>query len=223
MLKFNNTSITNTKHFLHITNILKNNTKQKQITTILSTPTKITNHLITIIKKTINNQNTLPNINNTKHIFTKLLTKLTTTQPKFPLTQLKTFINQKFTQIKHVLHNINLLKQYPNNINTTLIYHNKKISITIITNILKTHNHNITIINPIKKLLTIKHYLKSTINITKSTHHITTNHIPTNHIILITNFTTNNKKNKLIILKHNNSNYSTTILTTYLHTNYYKI
>ncbi len=72
-------------------------------------PAKITNHLVAMIEKTISGQDALPNISDAERIFAELLTGLAAAQPGFPLAQLKTFVDQEFAQIKHVLHGISLL------------------------------------------------------------------------------------------------------------------
>lgn len=223
ILGFNNASITGTRHFLHITSVLRDGTERKRITAILSTPTGVAGRLITVVRGAVDNRSTLPGVDSTRHVFTRLLAKLTTTRPKFPLTRLGAFISRRFTRVGRILRNVDLLKRYPSDVGTTLVYHNRGVSVTVVTNILRTHNRGIAIVSPIRGLLTIKRCLRSAISVTRSAHHVTTDHVPTSRVILVTNFATNGRGNRLIILKHGNSSCSTTILTTYLHTSYYRV
>lgn len=88
-----------------------------------------------MIEKTISGQDALPNISDAERIFAELLTGLAAAQPGFPLAQLKTFVDQEFAQIKHVLHGISLLGQCPDSINAALICRGEKMSIAIIRRI----------------------------------------------------------------------------------------
>ncbi len=57
--------------------------------------------------------------------------------PVSPLAQLKTFVEQEFAQIKHVLHGISLLGQCPDSINAALICRGEKLSIAIMAGLLR--------------------------------------------------------------------------------------
>lgn len=116
VLKFGGTSVANAERFLRVADILESNARQGQVATVLSAPAKITNHLVAMIEKTISGQDALPNISDAERIFAELLTGLAAAQPGFPLAQLKTFVDQEFAQIKHVLHGISLLGQCPDSI-----------------------------------------------------------------------------------------------------------
>lgn len=84
-LKSGGTLMTNAECFLRVADISESNTRQEQAATVLSTPAEITSHLVAIIERTIGDQGALPNIGDTKRIFTELLTGLTAVQPRLPL------------------------------------------------------------------------------------------------------------------------------------------
>lgn len=104
-----------------------------------------------MIEKTISGQDALPNISDAERIFAELLTGLAAAQPGFPLAQLKTFVDQEFAQIKHVLHGISLLGQCPDSINAALICRGEKMSIAIMAGVLEARGHNVTVIDPVEK------------------------------------------------------------------------
>ena len=137
VLKFGGTSVANAERFLRVADILESNARQGQVATVLSAPAKITNHLVAMIEKTISGQDALPNISDAERIFAELLTGLAAAQPGFPLAQLKTFVDQEFAQIKHVLHGISLLGQCPDSINAALICRGEKMSIAIMAGVLE--------------------------------------------------------------------------------------
>ena len=136
VLKFGGTSVANAERFLRVADILESNARQGQVATVLSAPAKITNHLVAMIEKTISGQDALPNISDAERIFSELLQGLADAQPGFPLAQLKTFVEQEFAQIKHVLHGISLLGQCPDSINAALICRGEKLSIAIMAGLL---------------------------------------------------------------------------------------
>lgn len=212
VLKFGGTSVANAERFLRVADILESNAKQGQVATVLSAPAKITNHLVAMIEKTIGGQDALPNISDAERIFSELLNGLADIQPGFPLLQLKAFVETEFAQLKHVLHGISLLGQCPDSINAAIICRGEKLSIAIMAELLKARGHNVTVINPVEKLLAVGHYLESTVDITESTRRIAASRIPADHMILMAGFTAGNEKGELVVLGRNGSDYSAAVL-----------
>ena len=212
VLKFGGTSVANAERFLRVADILESNAKQGQVATVLSAPAKITNHLVAMIEKTIGGQDAAPNISDAERIFSELLNGLAEAQPGFPLAQLKTFVEQEFAQLKHVLHGISLLGQCPDSINAAIICRGEKLSIAIMSELLQARGHSVTVINPVEKLLAVGHYLESTVDITESTRRIAASRIPADHMILMAGFTAGNEKGELVVLGRNGSDYSAAVL-----------
>lgn len=212
VLKFGGTSVANAERFLRVADILESNAKQGQVATVLSAPAKITNHLVAMIEKTIGGLDAVPNISDSERIFSELLNGLADAQPGFPVAQLKTLVEQEFAQLKHVLHGISLLGQCPDSINAAIICRGEKLSIAIMAELLKARGHNVTVINPVEKLLAIGHYLESTVDITESTRRIAASRIPADHMILMAGFTAGNDKGELVVLGRNGSDYSAAVL-----------
>ncbi|RJT23052.1 bifunctional aspartate kinase/homoserine dehydrogenase I [Buttiauxella izardii] len=212
VLKFGGTSVANAERFLRVADILESNAKQGQVATVLSAPAKITNHLVAMIEKTIGGQDALPNISDAERIFSELLNGLAEAQPGFPHAQLKAFVDQEFAQLKHVLHGISLLGQCPDSINAAIICRGEKLSIAIMAELLKARGHNVTVINPVEKLLAVGHYLESTVDIAESSRRIAASRIPADHMILMAGFTAGNDKGELVVLGRNGSDYSAAVL-----------
>ncbi|MDU1085268.1 MAG: bifunctional aspartate kinase/homoserine dehydrogenase I, partial [Leclercia adecarboxylata] len=133
-------------------------------------------------------------------------------QPGFPHAQLKAFVEQEFAQIKHVLHGISLLGQCPDSINAALICRGEKLSIAIMAGLLEARGHNVTVIDPVEKLLAVGHYLESAVDIAESTRRIAAGKIPADHMILMAGFTAGNEKGELVVLGRNGSDYSAAVL-----------
>lgn len=219
VLKFGGTSVGNAECFLRVANILESNLQRGQVATVLSAPAKITNHLMTMIEKTISGQNVLSNICNAEHIFAELLKGLADTQPGFDYDGQKNRVALEFTQIKQVLDGIKLLGQCPDAVNAAIICRGAKLSISIMEALLQARGYKVTVIDPVKKLLAFGHYLESTVDIAKSTRRIATSQIPVDHMILMAGFIAGNEKGELMVLGRNGSDYSAAVLAACLRAN----
>ena len=212
VLKFGGTSVANAERFLRVADILENNAQQGQVATVLSAPAKITNHLVAMIEKTISGQDALPNISDAERIFSELLQGLTAAQPGFEYDRLKTRVDLEFAQLKQVLHGISLLGQCPDSVNAAIICRGEKLSIAIMEALLQARGHEVSVIDPVEKLLAIGHYLESTVDIAESTRRIAASQIPPQNMILMAGFTAGNERGELVVLGRNGSDYSAAVL-----------
>ncbi|MXP49332.1 bifunctional aspartate kinase/homoserine dehydrogenase I [Pantoea sp. Eser] len=212
VLKFGGTSVANAERFLRVADILESNAQQGQVATVLSAPAKITNHLVAMIEKTISGQDALPNISNAERIFSELLTGLAAAQPGFDYDRLKNRVDLEFAQLKQVLHGISLLGQCPDSVNAAIICRGEKLSIAIMEALLQARGHEVSVIDPVEKLLAVGHYLESTVDIAESTRRIAASQIPSHNMILMAGFTAGNERGELVVLGRNGSDYSAAVL-----------
>lgn len=212
VLKFGGTSVANAERFLRVADILESNAQQGQVATVLSAPAKITNHLVAMIEKTISGQDALPNISDAERIFSELLQGLADAQPGFEYDRLKTRVDLEFAQLKQVLHGISLLGQCPDSVNAAIICRGEKLSIAIMEALLQARGHEVSVIDPVEKLLAVGHYLESTVDISESTRRIEASQIPPQNMILMAGFTAGNERGELVVLGRNGSDYSAAVL-----------
>ena len=212
VLKFGGTSVANAERFLRVADILESNAQQGQVATVLSAPAKITNHLVAMIEKTISGQDALPNISDAERIFSELLLGLADAQPGFEYDRLKTRVDLEFAQLKQVLHGISLLGQCPDSVNAAVICRGEKLSIAIMEALLQARGHEVSVIDPVEKLLAVGHYLESTVDIAESTRRIEASQIPPQNMILMAGFTAGNERGELVVLGRNGSDYSAAVL-----------
>jgi len=212
VLKFGGTSVANAERFLRVADILESNAQQGQVATVLSAPAKITNHLVAMIEKNISGQDALPNISDAERIFSELLQGLAESQPGFEYERLKTRVDLEFAQLKQVLHGISLLGQCPDSVNAAIICRGEKLSIAIMEALLQARGHEVSVIDPVEKLLAVGHYLESTVDIAESTRRIEASQIPPQNMILMAGFTAGNERGELVVLGRNGSDYSAAVL-----------
>nr|WP_154325331.1 bifunctional aspartate kinase/homoserine dehydrogenase I [Pantoea sp. 201603H] len=212
VLKFGGTSVANAERFMRVADILESNAQQGQVATVLSAPAKITNHLVAMIEKTISGQDASPNISDAERIFGELLQGLADAQPGFDYAGQKSHVEQEFAQLKQVLLGIRLLGQCPDSVNASVICRGEKLSIAIMEALLQARGYNVSVVDPVEKLLAIGHYLDSTVDIAESTRRIAASLIPTENMILMAGFTAGNERGELVVLGRNGSDYSAAVL-----------
>lgn len=212
VLKFGGTSVANAQRFVRVADIIDSNTSQGQVATVLSAPAKITNHLVSMIDKTLAGLDIQPAMNDAERIFSELLQGLAQAQAGFDYAGLRKLVDQEFAQLKQLLHGITLLKQCPDSINAAIICRGEKLSIAIMEAVFIARGFAVTVINPVEKLLAQGGYLESTVDIVESTRRINDAAIPADHIILMAGFTAGNDKGELVVLGRNGSDYSAAVL-----------
>lgn len=212
VLKFGGTSVANAERFARVADIIESNARQGQVATVLSAPAKITNHLVAMIEKTVSGQDAQPNIDDAEAIFSSLLQGLAQSQPGFSYDRLKARVDEELAQVKQVLHGISLLGQCPDSVNAAMICRGEKLSIAIMEAVFQARGYQVSVINPVEKLLAQGHYLESAVDIAESTRRIADQAIPQDHIILMAGFTAGNDKGELVVLGRNGSDYSAAVL-----------
>ncbi|NDL61350.1 bifunctional aspartate kinase/homoserine dehydrogenase I [Acerihabitans arboris] len=212
VLKFGGTSVANAERFIRVADIIESNTGQGQVATVLSAPAKITNHLVSMIERTLGGLDIQPAMNDAERIFSELLLGLAQAQPGFDYAGLRKLVDQEFAQLRQLLHGITLLRQCPDSINAAIICRGEKLSIAIMAAVFIARGFAVTIINPVEKLLAQGSYLESTVDIVESTRRINDAAIPADHVILMAGFTAGNDKGELVVLGRNGSDYSAAVL-----------
>ncbi|WP_295164644.1 bifunctional aspartate kinase/homoserine dehydrogenase I [uncultured Buchnera sp.] len=216
LLKFGGTSLANAQKFLCVADIIEKKNKKEQIAVVLSAPAKITNYLVTIIEKNIDNDKILKNINLAEKIFIELIKDIKKIQSLFPYENTKEKIEKEFNKLKKIINGIFLIKQCPESIQPIIISRGEILSVVIMKNILKSRNYEVTILNPVKNLLSIGNYLDSTVDIKESKKRIKKINIDQKNIILMAGFIAGNKKGELVVLGRNGSDYSAAVLASCL-------
>lgn len=219
LLKFGGTSLANAKKFLCVADIIEKKAKKEQIAVVLSAPAKITNHLVTIIENDINHNEMIEKISLAENIFIKLIKDIKKIEPFFLYKKAKEKIEKEFNKLKKIINGIILINQCPESIQPIIISRGEILSVVVMKNILKSRNYNITILNPVKNLVSTGNYLDSTVDINQSKNRIKKIKINQNNIILMAGFIAGNQKEELVVLGRNGSDYSAAVLACCLSAN----
>ncbi|CAL4320609.1 Bifunctional aspartokinase/homoserine dehydrogenase 1 [Buchnera aphidicola (Eriosoma grossulariae)] len=212
VLKFGGTSLKNADKFLHVSDIITNDIKKEQLAIVLSAPSKITNYLVKMTNHKINNDEISNNIQEIKYIFNNIVNDIYQKKPKFLYQPIIQLINDQLIQLKKIIYSVQILKTCPKNIYAFIVSRGEILSIAIMEAILTEKNYAVTIINPIKKLLSTGDKLDSIVDIEQSSINIESIKIPKTNIILMPGFIAGNKKKELVVLGRNGSDYSAAIL-----------
>ncbi|QCI17026.1 bifunctional aspartate kinase/homoserine dehydrogenase I [Buchnera aphidicola (Aphis helianthi)] len=219
LLKFGGTSLANAEKFLCVADIIEKNQNNEQVATVLSAPAKITNYLVNIIENDININKILEQIDLAEKIFIEIIRNIKKIQSYFLYEETKQIIKIEFNKLKKIVHDFKSFKKYPENIQAIIISRGEILSIWIMKNILISRNHQITIIDPVENIVSIGNFLNSAVDINESKKRISKININKNNIILMAGFIAGNKKNELVILGRNGSDYSAAILACCLNAN----
>lgn len=213
VLKFGGTSVANAEGFLRVAAIIEDNAKQAQTATVLSAPANVTNLLVSLVEKTVAKQEVQHQFHQVQNIFSDLLQQLSQIQPHFDYKQTQDVVQTQLNHLMELLHGIRLLGQCPDSIYALIISRGEKLSIAIMQAILLAKGYQVTVINPVEKLLANdSNYLEATVNITESRNRIQQMHIATDHLILMAGFTAGNEQGQLVVLGRNGSDYSAAVL-----------
>lgn len=212
VLKFGGTSMANASRFISVAEILESNAEQGQVATVLSAPAKITNHLVALIEKTITGQDVNSHLNEMKAIFTDLINGLAEQVPQFDLAAIQFIVAEEFHQLEQTLLGVSLLGQCPDSIKASVISRGEKLSVAIMQALLVARGHQVTILDPVEKLLAQGPVLESRVDIVESTRRILASQIPVQHLILMAGFTAGNSQGQLVVLGRNGSDYSAAVL-----------
>ncbi|UDG80537.1 bifunctional aspartate kinase/homoserine dehydrogenase I [Candidatus Annandia pinicola] len=218
VLKFGGTSLANAQKFLNVANIIKNSCKKNKIFVVLSAPSKITNYLVYIIESKIKNKIINNYINIVKKIFFNLVLELKNYLIKLNDNKIFNILQYEFKELKNILHGIGLLKKCPKKTYAKIICLGEKLSVQIMSELLKSYNYNISIINPVKYLKATGDILESTVDINKSRYLIKNKinnkiYKDKNNITLMAGFTAGNYDDDIVVLGRNGSDYSAAVLT----------
>ncbi|CAL4326258.1 bifunctional aspartate kinase/homoserine dehydrogenase I [Buchnera aphidicola] len=216
LLKFGGTSLANAEKFLCVANIIKQKKDVEQIAVVLSAPANVTNYLVTIIEKKIQNNKILETINLVENIFVELINNILKIQSDFNYQKIETIIKKEFDELKSIIHGVVLLKQCPDSIRAIIISRGEILSVFIMKSILECKNHSVTLIDPIENFLSIGNYLDSTVDIPESKKRINKIKIDKNDIILMPGFIAGNEEKELVVLGRNGSDYSAAVLASCL-------
>lgn len=219
-LKFGGTSLETAEKFLQVSSIIINNFKKKEISVVLSAPANITNYLNNSIKEIKNKKKTIEEIiNNIDIIITNLLKKIFLLEKKFQYKKIKKIIDIKIQDLSIYLKKIKLMNFDSDKKKAKIISLGEIFSVNIMKILLNTKGYRVTILNPIKNLISSGPILNAIINLEKSKKNISKINFPKNSIILMPGFISGNEQGKLVILGRNGSDYSAAALSTCLSSN----
>ncbi|MFP1590698.1 aspartate kinase [Escherichia coli] len=77
---------------------------------------------------------------------------------------------------------------------------------------LEARGHNVTVMDPVEKLLAVGHYLNLPCRYSESHRRIAASRRPADHMVLMAGFTAGNEKGELVVLGRNGSDYSAAVL-----------
>ncbi|MDO4429729.1 MAG: bifunctional aspartate kinase/homoserine dehydrogenase I [Lonepinella koalarum] len=217
VLKFGGTSLANPERFLQAAELIEKAHVEDQAAGVLSAPAKITNHLVALSEKAALNQDTDVHFTEALDIFYNIINGLKAKNDKFDLEGTKALIDGEFAQIKGLLEDIRQAGKVEDAVKATIDCRGEKLSIAMMKAWFEACGYEVTLINPVEKLLAHGSYLESSVDIAESTKRVAASSIPKKNVVLMAGFTAGNEKGELVLLGRNGSDYSAACLAACLH------
>lgn len=212
VLKFGGTSLANPERFSQAAQLIEQAHLEEQAAGVLSAPAKITNHLVALSEKASLNQPTDNHFNEALDIFYNIINGLHQENSNFDLAGTKALIDAEFAQIAGLLAEIRQNGKVEDAVKATIDSRGEKLSIAMMKAWFEARGYEVTLINPVEKLLAHGGYLESSVDIEESTKRIDAPSIPKKNVVLMAGFTAGNEKGELVLLGRNGSDYSAACL-----------
>ncbi|KGQ70700.1 aspartate kinase [Chelonobacter oris] len=223
VLKFGGTSLANPERFLQAAGLIEQAHLNDQAAGVLSAPAKITNYLVALVEKAGSGEAFEHEFNEVLQIFYRIIDGLYLANPKLDKIALLQVIDNEFTQLKHVLDDIQRNKRCPDSVNAGILCRGEKLSIAMMKAWFEAKGYQVTQIDPVEKLVAKGTYLESSVSISKSKPRVDAASIPKQNIVLMAGFTAGNEQGELVLLGRNGSDYSAAVLAACLDADYCEI
>ncbi|MCW9709944.1 bifunctional aspartate kinase/homoserine dehydrogenase I [Avibacterium sp. 21-586] len=212
VLKFGGTSLANPERFSQAARLIEKAHLEEQAAGVLSAPAKITNYLVALSEKASQNLPTDTDFNQALEIFYTIINGLYAENENFDLAGCKAVIDAEFAQIAELLAEIRAKGVLDDAVKATIDCRGEKLSIAMMKAWFEARGYQVTVIDPVEKLLAQGSYLESSVDIEESTKRINVASIPKNNVVLMAGFTAGNDKGELVLLGRNGSDYSAACL-----------
>ncbi|MFU2077741.1 bifunctional aspartate kinase/homoserine dehydrogenase I [Avibacterium endocarditidis] len=212
VLKFGGTSLANPERFSQAARLIEKAHLEEQAAGVLSAPAKITNYLVALSEKASQNLPTDTDFNQALEIFYTIINGLYEENENFDLAGCKAVIDAEFAQIAELLAEIRAKGVLDDAVKATIDCRGEKLSIAMMKAWFEARGYQVTLIDPVEKLLAQGGYLESSVDIEESTKRIDVASIPKNNVVLMAGFTAGNDKGELVLLGRNGSDYSAACL-----------
>ncbi|CAL4319996.1 Bifunctional aspartokinase/homoserine dehydrogenase 1 [Buchnera aphidicola (Periphyllus testudinaceus)] len=213
ILKFGGTSLADAKKILFVSKIIEEKSRNNQIAVVLSAPAKITNYLEKLIKYSIKKNNFKKIILKIQNKFIKIIKKIFKKKNKIFFKKILKIIKKEIIFLEKTAKKIYNSNKCSKIIFAKIISKGEILCTNIVNNLLISKNLNTYLINPIKKIISTGNILESYADISLSTKKLKKINISSKKIILMPGFIAGNKKNQLVLLGRNGSDYSAAILS----------
>ncbi|ABR74171.1 bifunctional aspartate kinase/homoserine dehydrogenase I [Actinobacillus succinogenes] len=212
VLKFGGTSLANPERFLQAARLIEKAHLEEQAAGVLSAPAKITNHLVALSEKASLNQPTDSHFDEAVNIFYTIIKGLHAENNNFDLAGTQALIDQEFSRIGTLLEQIRAAGKVEDALKATIDCRGEKLSIAMMKAWFEANGYEVTVINPVEKLLAHGTYLESSVDLAESAKRVDAASIPKQNVILMAGFTAGNENGELVLLGRNGSDYSAACL-----------
>ncbi|ARV71692.1 bifunctional aspartate kinase/homoserine dehydrogenase I [Vibrio campbellii] len=212
VLKFGGSSLADADRFLRAADIIANNAQQEEVAVVLSAPGKTTNKLVAVIEGALRNGEAELQINELEASFKALFADIQVVLPNIDGAAFDNQVKTSLSQLRQLVHGINLLGMCPNNVNARIISKGERVSIQLMKAVLEAKGQPAHLIDPVEYLYAKGDHLEAMVDVEVSTQNFRQNPLPQGHVNIMPGFTAGNEKGELVTLGRNGSDYSAAVL-----------
>ena len=212
VMKFGGSSLANIEAIERVANILVERSAQDQLAVVLSAPGKTTNNLVEAVKLNCQGQDGAAAITRIEQTFRAIVDGLGAKYPTFDVAQLDTVWVKESELLNRTLHGVRLLAQCPDNIHAQLLVIGERLSIGIMSQLLKVLGVSNDFLLPSEFMMADSNYLEAQVDIESSRDKIADKDLSGSRIWLMPGFTAVNDQGEIVTLGRNGSDYSAACL-----------
>lgn len=185
VLKFGGTSLANGQRFEEVAQLVIQSQQQAQSAVVLSAPAKITNLLLSLLDKSLKQQNISFDLQYSYEIFKRILHTLKMLNPMFNLALMEAKLVSEFKQIEAILAYAKAQKNLDEKSYADLSSRGEVLSIAIMAELLKAKGYGISHINPVEVFVAKGERLSSSIDLEASAECFQKLNLPVENILLM--------------------------------------
>jgi len=212
VMKFGGSSLADLERIERVADILVERCNKDQLAVVLSAPGKTTNNIVEAVDCNCLGQSDSDALNRIEGTFNAIVSGLSEKYSAFDRELVDAVWTTESALLSRTLSGVKLLAQCPDNIRAQLLVVGERLSIAIMSQLLKVRGVSVGLLEPTEFMHANSDYLEAQVNIEAARETMDLKDISTARIWLMPGFTAVNEEGEIVTLGRNGSDYSAACL-----------
>jgi aspartokinase/homoserine dehydrogenase 1 len=212
VLKFGGSSLANAEKFMQVADIINETSQTKKVAVVVSAPQGVTNHLVALAENPLDSDAIDIGLNHFITAIKNIIDDLNAQVPAFDPIHAEQALAYWQNQLERYLQGAHLLTFCPDHIRARIISVGERLSVAILTSLLKTTHAEVDEIEPEKFLFTSDSALNAVADLVLSKEQFQQVYTDLAPIAVMPGFFGVNQRNEVTTLGRNGSDYSAAVL-----------